>query len=88
MKINKNKLELFSTTEILNLISNYYGNSILEKMLDFCETNDIEEQFLGDILSEDKEFKELLHNDCFMSNAVKDNILHLKDNRTECLNIW
>jgi len=82
------QLEYVSTTEILNEIGKYYGNSLLERMVDFCETEDVDPQFLGDILSEDKSLKDLLHNDCAISGSIIDIDIQHRNETMEDLEIW
>jgi len=84
----KYNLEAISTTEILNIISQYHGTSLMEKMMDFCETEDIEPQYLGDLVAEDKAFRDLLYNDCVLSNSVKDHLMNKREKEMQELDIW
>ena len=77
-----------STTEILNKIDDMCGESLLDKMIDFCETYDINPQFLGDILEEDSKFKEMLHNDCVCHNSIEDDALTRKTEIMQDLDVW
>ena len=86
--INQESLLYLSTTEILNMIGEMYGNSILTKMLDFCETYDIDEQYLGDILEEDKNFKDMFHDELASHNQVKDEAINLRQDKLEGLSVW
>jgi hypothetical protein len=60
---------------LINKISNMNGNSLLEKIVDHCETYDVDEKELGDILNESEEFKDILYNNCVKHNIIKDKIL-------------
>jgi DNA-binding ferritin-like protein (Dps family) len=78
------KLDNLSVTEILNEIGNHYGDSLLEKIMDFTESNDIDPKELGDILEEDEAFKEMLLLDCIKNNQI----VGCVKNNTENLCIW
>ena len=84
----KYNLELLSTTEILNLVDDMCGDSIMSKLLDFCETNNIDPQELGDILEEDIKFKKLLYDDCVHYNSVIDNEMTNKESNMQDLEVW
>ena len=86
--MNLEDLEHLSTSEILNEIGNYHGCSLLERMMDFCETNDVEPQYLGDILADDDKLKLMLHNDCVMSNSIKDYDIQHRNDVMEEMNEW
>ena len=75
-------------TSILNRVSEYYGVSLMDKILDMCETEDISEQELGDILSESKEFKEMLLIDCVKHKSIQDDEFQKREERMNDLDIW
>ena len=60
---------------LINKISNMNGNSLLEKIVDYCETYDIDEKEIGDILNDSEEFKDILYNNCVKHNIIKDKTL-------------
>ena len=74
--------------ELINDISQMYGDSLSEKILDYCETNNMDPKEIGDILEESKDFKELLYRDCVKNNLIKDESLDTLLNKTEDIDIW
>jgi len=70
--------------EIINKISNMNGNNLLDKIMDYCETYDINEQALGDLLQENEDFKNILYRDCVKHNIIKDSKIEVNKN----LEIW
>jgi len=74
--------------ELINDISNMYGDSLSEKILDYCETNNKDPKEIGDLLEESKDFKKLLYHDCVKNNIIKDEDLETFLNKTEDISIW
>jgi hypothetical protein len=64
------------------------GDNLLEKMVDFCLTFNIDERELGDILETSKEFKLMLYKDCVQSNIIQDEYLKKQLERSEKLEEW
>jgi len=64
--------------ELLNEIAKMCGNSLLEKMLDYCETKEVDPKWLGDLLSEEKTFKEMLYIDMVKHNQMRDPLFKKK----------
>ena len=58
--------------ELLNEIYKMEGNSLIEKILDYCETFDIDVKEIGDLLEESENFKNILYRDCVLNNIIKD----------------
>ena len=76
---------------IINLINNINdipGDSLIEKILSYCEENDLEAQEIGDILADSKHFKRVLWIDAVRNNQIQD--LGLKNilNETEDFDEW
>ena len=74
--------------KILNIISSMEGNSLVEKILDYCETHDEDPQEIGDYLEDNKEFKKILYNDCINNNIIRNQEYKMILNRTEKLEEW
>jgi hypothetical protein len=64
---------------LINKISEMTGETILEKMLDYCESYDKEPQELGDLLQENEDFKKLLYRDCVKHNIIKDSTVQIPE---------
>jgi hypothetical protein len=60
------------------------GNSLLEKIVDYCETFNQDPKEIGDILQDCEEFKDILYKDCVKNNIIKDSNLVIKDE----IDIW
>ena len=74
--------------DILNRISDMAGESLTEKILDYCETYDKDPKEIGDLLEESKDFKELLYRDCVKNNIIKDDDLEVFLDKTENISVW
>lgn len=74
--------------DILNKIFEMSGESLSEKILDYCETYDANPQEIGDILEESKDFKKLLYRDCVENNIIKDDIYLDYLHKTEVIDEW
>ena len=74
--------------DILNNISSMDGDSIVEKILDYCETHDKDPQELGDILNDSDDFKQMLYRDCVKHNIIKDEDMIEFMNKSEEITPW
>ena len=77
--------------DIINLIDIIYtmhGNSLAEKILDYCETYDKDPKEIGDLLEESEDFKELLYRDCLKHNIINDDDMEKDIDRTEEIEVW
>jgi hypothetical protein len=70
--------------ELINFIYKMEGNTLLEKIMDYCETYDQDPQEVGEFLEEIKEFKNLLLKDCVKNNIIRDSTVKLKDD----IDVW
>jgi len=75
-------------TTIFNQIQQTPGDSLIEKMLSWCEENDFDPAVLGEMFSEDKHFKKILWYDAVKMNQVKDLKVKQLQTETEDLDIW
>ena len=75
-------------TELLNEINKMPEKTLLEKMVSYCEENDIPEQELGDRLSGSDQFKRTLWINCVESFQIKDELLSEKWAKMENLEEW
>ena len=73
---------------ILNEISNMSGESLTEKILDYCETYDIDPQSIGDILEDSEDFKNMLYRDCVKYNIIRDTDLEIFMEKSETITPW
>lgn len=74
--------------EILNDISEFPEESLLEKMLSYCEMNDLDPQELGDMFAENDQFKRKLWINCVENYQIKDTLLQDKIASVEDLDEW
>lgn len=74
--------------DILNRISDMSGESLAEKILDYCETYDIDPQELGDVLEESEDFRNMLYRDCVKHNIIKDEDLEVFMEKSETITPW
>ena len=65
-----------------------YGNTLSEKILDYCETFDKDPRHIGEILSESENFKFMFHIDCTRYNIIKDDLLKQRLNSTITIDEW
>jgi hypothetical protein len=72
----------------LNQINSLPGNSLLERMLSYCEENDIDPKELGDMFEESDQFKRVLWIDAVENNQIQDAPLKAKLNETQDLDTW
>lgn len=75
-------------TEILNEINKIPEVSLLDKIISYCEQNDLNPQELGDELAESEHFKRRLWMDCVNNNSIQDNLLKQKWEETDTLDEW
>ena len=73
---------------ILNKIFNMTGTSLAEKILDYCETYNVDPQEIGDMLEESKDFKKLLYKDCVENNIIKDDQYFEHLHETQVIDEW
>jgi len=74
--------------ELLNDIHKIPESSLLEKLISYCEENDILPQELGDILGESEQFKRVLWINAVQNNQIHDTPLQNKITSTEELDEW
>ncbi len=74
--------------ELLNKINMYEGDSLTEKILTYCEEQDIEPEDIGDQLKDSECFKRKLKIDAVQNFQMKDELLMIKMNQNEDLNEW
>ena len=75
----------------IKLINEIYctdGDTLLEKIVSYCEKNNFDIQEFGDLLSESEIFKKHLWIDCVRHNIIKDEPLQDKLNETEDFEEW
>ncbi len=82
------KIEGEDFLNLFNNIGKMHGNSLLEKILDYCDTYDEDVQEIGDILESNKNFKEILYDDCVNSNIIRDPKYKKIINRVEKIEEW
>jgi hypothetical protein len=66
---------------LINEIHKIEGDSLLEKILSYCEIHEINPQELGDIISDIDQFKEDIWLDCVKNNIVQDDTIKHKLNK-------
>ena len=74
--------------ELLNTINQFPEDTLLEKLISYCEQYDIDPQELGDELVESEQFKRMLWIDCVKHNSIKDEKLSEKLDSTDSLDEW
>ena len=77
--------------DLVLLINDIYkidNENILDKIIEYCDVNDLDIQEVGDILSESEDFKNILYKDCVKSNVIKDEVLSNKMKRTQKIFKW
>ncbi len=73
---------------LINEINKIPENSLLDKILTYCEQNNFDIQEIGDILSENEKFKRTLWIDCVDRYVIQDEYLKIKQNSIEELDEW
>jgi len=74
--------------QILDEVNAFFGDSLSQKMVNYCEYHNIDPQELGDFLSEDKQFKKIIYFDAVKHNEIKDEYLKEQLNSTTDLEEW
>lgn len=69
---------------LLNDIYEMSGDSIMDKIIDYCETHDKDPQEVGDLLAESEDFKKIMLKDCIKNNIIQSVI----EKNTEDIDIW
>lgn len=73
---------------LINEIYKIQEDSLMDKILSYCEMNDLSVQEIGDILSESKQFKNNFWIDCVNNNTIKDDLLKQKQKSTFDIDDW
>lgn len=74
--------------EIINTIDGMSGESLADKILDYCETYGKDEREIGELLQESDDFKKLLYKDCIKHHSIKDEDYTDKLRKTEEITPW
>ena len=74
--------------KLINEINKMPEDSLLEKMISYCEQTDTDPQELGDIFAESEQFKRKLWISCVEFNQIKDDLLSDKLNLIEDIDEW
>ena len=74
--------------DLINRIWEMGGDSISDKILDYCETYDEDEREIGEILAQSSDFKSILYKDCLKHHIIKDDDLKTHLSRTEKIEAW
>lgn len=85
------KNNLSYPTEIIALLNEIHKineDNLMDKILSYCEKNDYPVQEIGDILSENDQFKTKFWIDCVNNNTIRDKFLKEKQNQTEDIDEW
>ena len=84
--MNKNKLENLNIIEMMNEISKIEGDCLLDQIIGWCDKTDKDPQEVGDILSENEQFKDKLERDLIKNNVFKDPLYKKALEETEWTN--
>lgn len=57
---------------LINKIWDMEGESLSQKILDYCETYDFDELEIGEILSQSQDFKKMFYRDCVKNHLIED----------------
>ena len=74
--------------ELLNNIYLVQEDNLMDKILTYCEQNEMNIQEIGDILSDSEQFKNTLWIDCVNNNTIKDPFLKDKQNSLHHIDEW
>ncbi len=74
--------------ELLNEINKLPEENLLDRMISYCEMNDIDPQEFGEFFAENENFKRKLWINCVEHFQIKDELLTNKINSVEDLNEW
>jgi len=77
-----------SIEELLNDIYKDPAESLLEKIISWCDENNYDAKEIGYILGESEYFKRKLHISCVENNQMRDELLTKKMNSTKTMDIW
>jgi hypothetical protein len=75
-------------TELLNQINLIPEDSLLERIISYCEENELNPQELGDSLAESEQFKRVLWINAVENNQIQDVLLKNKLKETLDLDEW
>ena len=75
-------------TEILNEIYKIEGYTLVDKIIGYCEKNNLDPKEIGDILEESEQFKRKLYIDLVHHKAIKDPKFVEKEELCEILDVW
>ena len=75
-------------TQVLNEIQSLPGDSLIERMLSWCEENTYDPMELGEMFSSSKQFKRVLWIDAVEHNQVQDNQVKDLLHETKELDVW
>ena len=79
---------LDNVVELLNEINKIPEPDLLNRIISYCEQNDLDPQELGDILGECEQFKRQLWIDGVKHNQIKDAGVQRKLDSTSEIDIW
>lgn len=79
---------LDNVVELLNEINKMPEPDLLNKLVSYCEQNDLDEQELGEILGECDQFKRQLWIDGVKHFQIKDEGVQRKLKSTKDIDIW
>lgn len=74
--------------ELLNKIHTLPEETLLEKIISYCEEHDLDPQEVGDRLAESEQFKRVLWIDAVEHNQIQDKLLKDKLRQTEDFDVW
>lgn len=74
--------------QLLNEIYKVPEVSLMDKIISYCDMNDYDIQEIGDILSENEQFKKKLWIDCVNFNTIKDELLKKKQHQCTDFDEW
>jgi len=77
-----------SIVDLINKIWEMNGDSLADKILDYCETFGEDEREVGELLAQSPDFKKILYKDCLKNNIIKDDDLKAHLSRTEKIEPW
>ena len=73
---------------MINKIWEMSGDSLADKILDYCETYDQDEREVGEILAQSADFKKMLYKDCLKNHIIKDDDMKKHLGKTEAIEAW
>ena len=75
-------------TELLNDIYKVEGDSLLDRIIGYCEKSDLDVREIGDLISDNDELKRKIWLDCVKHNIIMDLGAERLLNQTEDPEIW